>query len=192
MRLAAICLLAALAALPVAAVGCRKKSDAAADADRERLQGVWVPESVDTGDPDDVPPREEVESIRFQFRDNELSITRKGRVLDQFSFALDATSDPKGMTVTGRADDCGESKEPANRECLYRFEDDRLVLILNREPGPRPTEFRARSFERDPNKPRDAGAMLVRLRKTDEAPVEPVAPPPKTERPAPGTVPTRK
>src|SRR5687767_7915571 len=125
MRPAALCLLVALAA---SGTGCRKKPDAAsaADADRARLQGVWVPESVDTGDPDDVPSREEVEGVRFQFRDNELSITRKGRVLDQFSFALDATSDPKGMTVTGRGDDGGESKEPANRECLYRFEDDRL------------------------------------------------------------------
>jgi uncharacterized protein (TIGR03067 family) len=166
--------LALMAAITVVAIGCRKKPDAAlVDADRERLQGVWAPELVDTGDSDNAPSRAEVEETRFQFQGDSLSITSKGKVVDRFSFTLDATSEPKRMTVTDRSIDGRQSKDPAKREGLYKFEDDRLVLVMNREPGPRPVEFKAQPFERAFDKPRDAGAMLVRLRKIDEPPVNP-------------------
>jgi uncharacterized protein (TIGR03067 family) len=185
-----------MAALIAIAVGCSKKSDPTSNSggtpdevvsvDKERLQGVWAVESIDTGDPNQkLRPGDKIEDFRFHFQGDRLGKGKVDRVTQPMSFQLDDSVDPKVMTVTylGKDglpyNDRGPgvvSKEPApSREWLYKFDGDDLVLAVPEHtvfspPIPRPTDFTPYPTSAKPGEPSVMGVTIFRLKKTNENP----------------------
>ena len=197
MRTTAFVLLATLTAF---VAGCGKKpgpqSGPEGDApqggsDQDRLQGVWAVEKFDAGDPERVPPPEELKAFRFHFDGGKLRIRDDGDFAS--SFVLDTASNPKVMIVTaldenGRPRKRFASEEIDRSEWLYKFDGEALVLAVVEGPGQRPSNFTPRPSSgrppaivatpgKGPHTVKDDNYVpavhILRLKKTNEAPPTP-------------------
>jgi len=183
-----------VALLGVAAVGCTTKSDTASTqvnantgedvSDRDRLQGVWKIELIDSGDFKRESDKDRGD--RFQFEGDRLTRTEtKDDSGEKFIFTLDLSKDPKWMTL--RRMDPNWMPIPATpenpefmmiEECIYRFENETLIvaggLAISNGKSSRPTEFKARSWAPQFGKPIEPGVILWRLKKTNESIIKPI------------------
>lgn len=158
--------------------------------DRDRLQGVWAVESVDTGDPKaKLPPGLKLEDMRTQFVGNEMLVTLAGRPMQRMSFGLQETAEPKVLVITYLGDD-GQPKRPSGpagpipggkpappRDWIYKFDGEILVVaqpdyaIFYDKPMKRPVDFAPIPSSFKPGHPPVNGVTITRLKKTTEQPV---------------------
>jgi uncharacterized protein (TIGR03067 family) len=155
-------------------IGCRNKSRNSGDStqygsETDRLQGVWAIESVEVADPKEKMSEDETEWLRLEFKGDRMTVSRKGAIKERMSFVLDRRVEPAVMRLT-ELDDAGDPYHRPEREWLYKFERDELVLSISLNPGPRPIEFKARKWvEPEPGFFGIPAIIVVRLKKTDVA-----------------------
>ena len=138
----------------------------------DRLQGVWAIESIEVADPKEKMSEDEMEWLRFEIKGDRMTILRKGTIRERMSFVLDRRVEPRVMRLT-EVDDAGEPSDWRTREWLYKFESDELVLAIVLNPGPRPTEFKARKWvEPEPGSFGIPAIIVVRLQKDEVAATE--------------------
>lgn len=123
--------------------------------DEDRLQGVWIAESVDSlGQP---LPAERAKQMRLEFTGSNLRVTM-GKQADAGTFKLDPTANPKEIDAIG-----DEGGTPG----IYRFDGDKLILCIG-EPG----SNRPRNFKTGP----DTGPLLLVTLRRATAPPSAIAP----------------
>jgi uncharacterized protein (TIGR03067 family) len=179
MRLAAFLVFAGLTGL---AVSCGKTdpgpppfADDGPDvtADRNRLQGVWAIDTIETGKEIDQSV-EAVDAVRLTFTPDLLTMREKGRSPpENYRFVLATAREPKLLRLILVGDD-GEptprrdakTKEAGLQpwEWLYKFDGDALVVAFRKGSDPRPHDFKAQS---------EAGGLapviVVRLKRLADA-----------------------
>jgi uncharacterized protein (TIGR03067 family) len=169
-------------------VGCQKPSVSTGNgnegsgdgnqSDRDRLQGVWLFESIDTGDAK--MKMEKSRDARIQFQGDKVIITEsKNDSGEWFSMSLDTTKEPKWMTLK-RLDSSGNplpqtlaNANPINEEWIYKFDGDALNIAIGAPIDPwkssRPTDFKAQAWVVPKNgQAASPSVMLWHLKKTDE------------------------
>ena len=188
MRTAGVVLFAALAGAPV---GCDRAAPAPAPApepappraqtDKERLQGVWAIESIDTGDPKLKLP-EDFKKLRYQFRGDRIDTGLAGKFRRYAAVEVNDRTDPKVLTVT-LLDLAGKPFRPEGtfqahpREWLYKFDGDTLVLakadaaVFAEKPPARPTGFEPKLPDKT-----GGGVTVLRLKKTADPVTDPTPP----------------
>jgi uncharacterized protein (TIGR03067 family) len=145
--------------------------------DVDRLQGVWRIESVDLGDLKKVLPPDRGALFRFE-GDLFTRIEAQGDPGETFTFTLDASRNPKWMTLVRRTHTStpaqATAKEPLLREeQIYQLQGDELMvagsIAVDLETSSRPGEFQARPWAHPQfGKPTLPGIIVWRLKKTHE------------------------
>ena len=143
------------------AAGCGKLPSAADPlaADRERFQGTWVVERLDTGSPQETARMfEDAREDRLRFEGETLTVTSP-RETERLTFALDAARSPRGLTITNPE----TATQPArSRRWIYRFDGDTLVLAFRSDGTDAPPD----DFEpRRSSAAGEPGVTVVWLRK---------------------------
>lgn len=187
----------------VVALGCGKKPEAVIDTspapndrprfppkpanapeqttetDEQKAQGVWKLVAVELPPDDPAPPPEALTGLRFQVKDNLLTVSKDSKRQESFTFKSDATASPKTVDFT----DCDEKGVPSEERFradvrgIYKFEGDEIVFALAVEgskSGYRPTEFKAALTKGEESKKQHHMVTVLRLKKAD--PNEPVVP----------------
>jgi uncharacterized protein (TIGR03067 family) len=112
----------------------RAPSAPVAQTDKERLQGTWLADSVELMEMR-LPP-DMVKRVRFVFSGGHLRATMPTGEVEQGTFKLDPTINPKEMDIIDKADQKGLF-------AIYRFDGDRLHVCLTQDKD-RPTEFKSK------------------------------------------------
>lgn len=139
--------------------------------DKDKLQGVWKIESIDTGDPKDVTPKEVLKSHRYIFHGDELSLMNMdtGRGLPS-AFTLDTTKSPKRITLT-RLPKSNDGDDEVSHS-IYKFDGEKLILGQVGGDGPPPTEFKAIAAPQTKGAPEKGkvpqSVVIITLTKTSE------------------------
>lgn len=141
--------------------------------DKERLQGVWAVESIESSDPVFKQPPDLAKNLRYHFVGDRLVVTRQGEMRGFETVSLDSNKSPKCMDIASynqKGEPSGEITPGPKGETItiqskgqwiYKFAGDSLVLAVTEwdRVGYRPTDFKplASEVKRD-----DTGQRVVR------------------------------
>ncbi len=159
--------------LVVALVGCGKKAEppARSNPERDRLQGVWAVESLESGAELAPPARKHLTESKLHVREDRFALGA-GDEWEFATFVVDPGREPKGLILSESDPDGkplgsgkGIPRPPRTRGAIYKFDGDTLVLALPRvfdsDSVPAPADFKA-----DPGK----NVLVLRFVKTTEDP----------------------
>jgi uncharacterized protein (TIGR03067 family) len=110
-------------------------STLAADDDAQAIEGNWAPTSAELGG---APfPAEILQTIKVKLKDGKYDVL-VGGVPDKGTYALDASSTPKSLTLKGTE---GPNKDKTY-PCIYELKGDTLRVCYDLAGAKRPTEFK--------------------------------------------------
>jgi uncharacterized protein (TIGR03067 family) len=123
------------AVLAVLALGLLVAADKAKDDakdDQKAIQGTWTAVSVEQGG--EKQPEDKVKDARITFEAGGKASLKHGDKEKQLTYELDATKDPKQITVKG--------EDGKTQRGIYKIDGDTLTICMGEEDSnERPTEF---------------------------------------------------
>ena len=102
---------------------------------RDELQGTWLPRSAELDG--EKLSDQDIKSIKLVVTDDKYKVT-VGDSVDEGTFTLDTSSDPRGMEIKGTSGPNKGKTIPA----IYELKEDTLKVCYNLEGKDRPTEFK--------------------------------------------------